>query len=160
MKYHSTLPVWFVCVCFCKQIDHMEPLKEKEKQKRLLLISLFQLLISLFLSIYFLSKYLYSKPANYLPPPISAQTKPPHSVSFYLEILLKFILWVNKRILVQPHCVNTRLMQWSDFSPMLIPLHDTWNLIYMTHLWKSCTPKTAFITPIPSQRFAVPPHCL
>lgn len=133
----------------------MEPLKEKEKKKTSP-ISLFQLLISLFLSVYFLSKYLYSKPANYLPPPISAQIKPTHSVSFYLEILLKFILWVNKRILVQSHCINTRLMQWSDFSPMLIPLHDTWNLIYMTHLWESCTPKTAFITPIPSKTCSAP----
>lgn len=124
----------------------MYPLRE---EKRLLPISLFQLLSSLFLAIYFLFRYLYSKPPNYVTPPISAQIKPAQSDSATFETGS-----CSHTILVQLHCFHTRL------TPMIWLVPNAYLFNLKTQVWEKYIPKTAFITPIPSQNLPVPPSLL
>lgn len=80
----------------------MYPLQEEKR----LLISLFQLLISLLLCSHFLFKHLYSKPCNYPPqflPQVKQHTLPLPPVKYYSG--LSFDLTNTE--LVQPHSLNS-----------------------------------------------------
>lgn len=93
-------------------------------------MSLFQLLISLFLSIYFQSRNLIQHE-----PVITHQPPPPQFLSklsqHILSVLpLKYYSHVFFALILchSNLTVSTRQMQWSDFSPIFNPL------IYMTQL--------------------------